>query len=66
MIGYMWLGAWLLTIVILGFIVVTTGLPDNGSGRNDGEVLIAWTGKMFYLVILAWTFYEIGVHFSNL
>lgn len=66
MIGYMWLGAWILTLIILGLIVVSTGLPDDGTGNNNGEIFIAWGGKVFYLIALAWTFYEMGAHFSGL
>lgn len=66
MFGYMWLGAWLLTLVILGIVVVSTGLPDDGTGNDGVEMYSAWGGKVFYLIALAWTFYEMGAHFARL
>lgn len=35
--GYMWLGAWLLTIIVAGVFVTLTGLPDDGTGNDDYE-----------------------------
>lgn len=65
MIGYIVLGAWLLTLIILGFIVISTGLP-NQITSEEGTFFTAWFAKLAYLVALAVTFYEMGVHFSNL
>jgi len=66
MIEYMFLGAWILTLIILGIIVISTGLPDDGAGNNGDEVMVAWAGKLLYLFLLAITFYKMGEHFAGL
>lgn len=63
--GYMGLGAWLLTLVILGVLITVTGLPDQEYSEDGGPLLI-WFSKILYLLALAVTFYEMGKHFSNL
>lgn len=64
MVGYMFLGAWLLTLIILGIIVISTGIPYEES--DDGSMtFIVWFAKMFYLLLLASTMYELGAHFAN-
>lgn len=66
MIAYMWLGAWILTLIILGIIVVSTGLPSDETGNNGDAVMVAWAGKVLYLFLLAMTFYKMGEHFAGL
>lgn len=66
MFGYMWLGAWLLTLVIIGIIVISTGLPDDGTGDSFGETFVVWSAKIIYLIVLAITFYKMGAHFVGI
>lgn len=37
MVGYMFLGAWLLMLIILGIIVISTGIPyeESDEGKDD-------------------------------
>lgn len=63
--GYIGLGAWLLTLIILGFIVVSTGIPEKSNYNDDGPILI-WCCKLLYLLALSATMYQMGEHFSNL
>lgn len=65
MIGYIFLDAWLLTLVILGIIVVSTGIPEEES-EYDMKPRAVWCAKMTYLVLLAGTMYKMGEHFANL
>lgn len=65
MIVYMVLGAWCLTLIALGFVVVSTGLPDH-NGNTGEEIFLVWCLKVAYLVALAVTMYKIGAHFSSL
>jgi len=66
MFGYMWLGAWLLTLLIFGVIVVSTGLPNDHVDDGSDVAIVAWFGKVLFLIAVAVTFYEMGAHFSGL
>ena len=59
------LGAWCLTLIALGFVVVSTGLPED-SGHTGDEIFLVWCLKVVYLIILAVTMYKMGAHFSSL
>lgn len=61
----MWLGAWILTLVILGIVVISTGLPDENHA-DDNEIIVIWLIKLMYLGVLATTFYSLGERFSNI
>lgn len=65
MIIYMVLGAWCLTLIALGFVVVSTGLPDD-NGNSGDEIFLVWCLKIAYLVVLVVTVYKMGAHFSSL
>lgn len=65
MIEFMALGAWVLTLVVVGIIVISTGLPELDYPGDDGPLII-WICKLIYLVAIAVTFYEMGVHFSSI
>lgn len=65
MYGYMWLGAWLLTLLFLGIVAITTGLP-NERYHEESQIVSAWLAKCLYLFALAMTFYHMGVHFGDM
>ena len=65
MIVYMVLGAWCLTLIALGFVVVSTGLPED-NGHTGDEIFLVWCLKVVYLIILAVTMYKMCAHFSSL
>ena len=60
MFGYVLLGAWLMMLLILGIIVISTGLREEYGVEN------VWTLKLIYLIVLSGTMYGIGEHFANL
>lgn len=62
MIEYMLLGAWLLVLIVLGVLVITTGMPDI----NDNDYAAAWVVKAIYLVLLSVTMYQMGAHFGGM
>ena len=65
MIDYMVLGAWCLVLIALGFVVVSTGLPED-NGNTSEEIFLVWCLKVVYLIALAVTMYKMGAHFSSL
>lgn len=66
MVGYVILGAWLLTLVILGVIVISTGLPNDEKRHDDDDKRMVWFLKAFYLIALSITMYRIGEHIASL
>lgn len=65
MVEMIFLGAWLMILLIVGVIISFTGLPETTGNEPDGKILVAVI-RFLYLVALSITFYQIGVFFSTI
>jgi len=61
-VNYMFLGGWVLTLIIVSLIVSAHG----NCKTDEGTAIFQFMLKILFILIVAGTFYSMGEHFSNI